>query len=251
MRITRDDKYVCLVCRDESYLKNFGNFDYHSYRNANIDTFIPTCDYLLSKGFKIIRMGNVANKKFKLDHKWVVDYPFSGHVSEILDIYYLYNCNFVLTTACGIDEIAAVSRKPFVQSSIAPVGSINYRANKNFLIFKKYFSKIKNRELFLSEVFQNNSAFYQRSNLFEENGIELIENNSEDIFDLTSECLNYIENQGNLNVKTNLETQLQNKFWEIYYNGRRNASNNFFKTNYDLNCNIGSKFLSKNKHLIK
>ena len=50
--LNKDDKFVCLLVRDNNYLKKkFPNkdFSYHDHRNSNIYNYEKACKYLISK----------------------------------------------------------------------------------------------------------------------------------------------------------------------------------------------------------
>ena len=50
-----------MIIRDEAYdrvtLNKKNIYDYHSYRNCDVNDFLKCCDYLTKKGFYIFRMG--------------------------------------------------------------------------------------------------------------------------------------------------------------------------------------------------
>ena len=58
-----------------------------SFRNADIDTFIPASNYITDKGYKVVRIGNVVEKKFEFGNPMVIDYSNTQHVNDLLDIY--------------------------------------------------------------------------------------------------------------------------------------------------------------------
>lgn len=239
LKLMPDDKYVCLVCRDSAYLKKSypeKDYDYHSFRNANIKDFLITCNFLTDLGYKVVRIGNIVENKFETNNPKIIDYSSSKFVDDFLDVYLVSRCEFIITTATGIDEIAAVFRKPFVTVNYAPLGLLEYRPNKNFLVFKKYFCKIKKRYLTISEIFDTNGAFYAKTNDFIKNKIILTDNTPEEILEATKDCISYIQNK-----KINYDTKSQENFWTLYHSKRRIMRNDFY--NEDLNCVINDRFL--------
>ncbi len=240
------DKFVCLVCRDSAYLKKKfpeKNFDYHSYRNANIQDFMVSCDYLTEKGYKVVRIGNVVEKSLITNNPNIIDYSSCKFVSDFLDIFLIHECKFMISTSTGIDEVASIFRKPMVMVNFAPIGTLEFKPIKNFVIFKKYFCYKKNRDLRLSEIFETKSAFYQRTENFEQNKIGLINNSSEDILLTIKDCVKFVEKQ-----KVLYDKNIQNKFWNIYLSNRDKLSKEFY--NGELNIIINDSFLKKNKHIL-
>ena len=82
--LSKDDKYVCLLCRDEAYtqdvFKNSYNLEYETkgdlsvFRNANIENFRLASEYLTELGYYVIRMGHKNSKPFLTDNKKIIDY---------------------------------------------------------------------------------------------------------------------------------------------------------------------------------
>ena len=59
--IMKEDKFVCLVNRENNYLKNLklATFDYkaNAFRNTDIESYKLACEEILKKGYYIFRMG--------------------------------------------------------------------------------------------------------------------------------------------------------------------------------------------------
>ena len=90
-------------------------------------------------------------------------------------------------------------------------------------------------------MFKSNLFKADRSELFEKAGIDLIENTSEEIYDIANETL---ENLNDKNENINDYDQ-QKKFWDIYYD------NTNFKRYEDIPAKICSKFLLKNPYILE
>ena len=61
MNIQDTDKLVCVYARDSSYLKvKFPNNDwnYHNYRDSNIEDYSKAIEYLIELGYTVIRVGS-------------------------------------------------------------------------------------------------------------------------------------------------------------------------------------------------
>ena len=85
-------EFVCIFARDDAYLKNivpFFNWDYHNARNADIDNLVETAKYLIEKGFAVIRVGSIVKKPINFSHERMIDYPYSSHQSDFMDIFLL------------------------------------------------------------------------------------------------------------------------------------------------------------------
>ena len=71
-----NQKYICVVNRDDAYRKKyFGDnillnskesIIYHKHRNSNIENYKEAINYFIEKGFFVIRMGKTVEKiKYK------------------------------------------------------------------------------------------------------------------------------------------------------------------------------------------
>jgi putative glycosyltransferase (TIGR04372 family) len=239
--IKKGDKYVCIIVRDKAYLKKNSynqSWSYHDYRNSNIYSYLPACDYLTKEGYKVIRMGNVVEKKLLTKNKNIIDYGGSKYISDLLDIYLMSNCEFVISSGTGLDAIAKICRKPMIFANFVPLGAFNYSANLTYLIFKKYYNVKINRLMTLSEIFLNGSAYYFTSNDFRKNKIKLIDNTQDEILGVVKD---FIKNQ----KQRKKITRLNKNFWKLYYKFRMNAKNDTYRTSYRLNFTIGESFLRK------
>ena len=56
--------------------------DYHDYRDSDFETYEEGINYLLSSGFKVIRMGKHMEKKLDIKNKNYFDYSQSNLKSD-------------------------------------------------------------------------------------------------------------------------------------------------------------------------
>ena len=118
-----DGPWVCLHVRDSAYLDAaIPNWDwrYHDHRDADVDTYVPACEYLVDFGFNVIRMGARVHKPIASD--LVIDYATNGTRSEFMDIYLAGKCEFMITTGSGIDGVSMIFRRPCVFTNAIPAG---------------------------------------------------------------------------------------------------------------------------------
>ena len=71
--LKENEKFVCVAVRDGQYNKDFYNDSFdklklnrHDYRNWDIQNFIPAIEYLLEKGYFVIRVGKNSKEKLKI-----------------------------------------------------------------------------------------------------------------------------------------------------------------------------------------
>lgn len=123
---------ICLLVRDSQYLdsapglkpQGFGAgadfWDYHSYRNSNIETFVPAVEWLVAQGAFVLRMGKAM--KTPIEVSGTFDYAFSPDRSDFLDVWLFANCSMCLTTGTGPDVISLHSGRTVVAVNYLPLG---------------------------------------------------------------------------------------------------------------------------------
>jgi len=194
-------------------------------------------------------MGRLQANKMNYKNKNFTDYAFNPDKSDINDIFLLSNCSAYIGSDSGILEMAYTFGKPvyIVNFSLSQIylfhqdGCSSSFKNNNSFIFKHLFDRKRQRKLSLKEMFKSNLFKADRSELFEKAGIDLIENTSEEIYDIANETL---ENLNDKNENINDYDQ-QKKFWDIYYD------NTNFKRYEDIPFKICSKFLLKNPYILE
>lgn len=90
--------FVCLNVRDSAYLESYmkgDQWDYHSYRDSDIEMYASAALLLANRGYGVIRMGKVVAKEFNVDHPLVLDYANSIYRSDFLDVWLMANCYFL------------------------------------------------------------------------------------------------------------------------------------------------------------
>ncbi len=256
-------KIVCLVLRDNFYKSNYSNelnknWNYHSYRNVKINTYLKTIKYLNSNGYFVIRMGKGAERKLKYNNHLYYDYATSNLRTDFLDFWIMSKAFFCITSGTGIDELCAVYKVPTVDTNFLPIGAIRTLQNKNITIFKKSKNKINNKYLNFSEIIKNElfvrpQLFYEKKNKF-----FWEDNTSQEILDATKEMELLLLRKTNNKKLKNIN---QKKFWKIFFSVkkysniyRENEINNLkfqYKYRNIYNSFVSEKFISKNKWLLR
>ena len=246
--IKKNDKIVCLIVRDNKYLKTLNNEDYsyHDYRHTNIDKFKKSIKNLISLNYYIFRMGVTANKKLKIEHPNFIDYAFSNQRSDFMDVYLASRCTFCISTSTGYDALPLIFRKPIAFITV-PISLIFTFSDKFISITKNHYSKKMKRMLTLNEIFELDISLLKKKEEYEIKNIKLIENTEDEINDLVTEMNLLVNNQYKIE---DVDKKMQNEFWKIYKeNISRNENLN--KLHGKLKAKISINFLKKNEHLLK
>ena len=151
----KGDKIFCLLVRDDEYLKKYENnqgisFNYHKYRNSNIQSYIKGIDYLTKKKHWVFRMGKLMTKKVNFSNKYFVDYAFCDFKSDLFDIWLFANCNGCISTGSGLDMVSLIYQKPILFLNHLPLNQWVSWAN-SITFFKHLYWKKSGIRLNLDE----------------------------------------------------------------------------------------------------
>ena len=215
--ILSNAKIVCLQVRDSAYLNDQipnHNWDYHNYRDCEIDNYKLASEYLVDQGYIVIRMGRKVNKSFISNNIGIYDYANCKWASDFMDIYLGFKCEFCISTGTGWDAVPAwIFRKPTIFTNLVPFGHLP-TYSENFLITtKRNFSQKLERELTISEVFGLGVSNFCYTSSYNHNQINLIENTPNEIKDVVIEMLQYLNGKDNA---TEEQILISKRFWDLY-----------------------------------
>jgi putative glycosyltransferase (TIGR04372 family) len=231
------NQHVCVLGRDNAYLllhnKHEDNSHYE-YRNVDINTYIPALEHLVAR-HTVFRMGSIAKDRIRISHPRIIDYPFSGKRSELLDVYLPATCRFFITCGTGLDSIASMCfRVPTLYVNFIPVDLLVNWGSSNITIFKHYWSTQEKRFLTLSEILDSGVGASYDAHRLKEVGVEIVDNSPEEILDAVREMEARLDGAWE---ETPEDTQLQRAFWEIFT--RRHPNREYV-------ARIGAAFLRGN-----
>jgi len=216
MGIAPETPFVCLNVRDNAYLDaafRTHDWSYHSYRDCDVQNFVLAAEELANRGFFVVRMGARVRAAIKTSHPKVVDYATNGMRNDFMDIYLGAKCTFCISTCSGFDTVPMIFRRPVGYANLLPLG-IFFTFSAKFLgITKHHFSRTKDRDLTLSEIFTCDAGFCISASDYESKDIRLIENTPEEIRDLAIEMAERLN--GTWRPRQDDEA-LQCRFWEIF-----------------------------------
>jgi len=106
-----DSKYVCLHVRDFAY-----HSDSHkrSYRNADINNYIPAIQMLIDEGYAIIRIGDKSMQKCNFANDKFIELCKLKYQSELLDLLIIQHCEFFIGMQSGPLDVAQLFQKPIL-----------------------------------------------------------------------------------------------------------------------------------------
>lgn len=242
--------FVCIHERDSKYLETIApdkDYTYHNYRDASINNFAKTAEYLNKQGILTVRMGRDVKEKVSFEN--CIDYA-NLYYDEFMDIYLTGKCKFYIGSACGLCTLPMVQNARVALTNYIPVSTpvaigIPMRRD-NLFIFKKYYNMKEHRYLSLREMFMFEAEFGGlRTEDYENQNIKPIENTEEEVLDLAIEMNSRIDGTW---VESEKDKMLQKKYRGIL---------EFFIEKYGYNkeavnqCRVGTYFLRKNAFLFE
>jgi len=238
--------FICLLVRDEAYLKSEKfddtyDWNYHSYRDSDIDTYIPAMEWLVSQGVWVLRMGKKMLKPAQVKHHMIIDYAFHKDKSDLLDVWLFANCNLCISTGSGPDTISDIYRSPILFLNYLPLtdmvswsNSVNYPKN---LIWKK-----TGRPLTLDD--HLNHTLYETGN-YENSDIGIINLSQEEILSVVKECWGRIQENW---IDSECNISLQKVFWERLVSHKNSRNQHHY---IHPEAKISTVFLNNNRSFLE
>ena len=248
MGIPRGSKFVCLIVRDSAYLDAHqpNDWSYHNYRDSNIQNYSLAAESLVKLGYYVIRMGVRVHGLMGSNHPKVIDYATNGMRSDFMDIYLGANCAFCISTSTGFDAVPVIFRRPIVYVNMVPIGYLATFRHQSLGIVKHHHRREGGQELTMREIFHEGIAFSLRTDSYEQNSIELIENTPEEIRDIVVEMVSMLD----VNWQAPSEgEELQSRFNEMYKSLIMEMKRDY-QIHGDIRIRFGTNFLSLNRNFL-
>lgn len=240
MGLDINSKFICLNVRDSAFLKHFFpgcNFDYHNYRDSDINNYVLAADELTKRGYFVIRMGAKVEKPLITKNPKIIDYACNGMRNDFMDVYLAAKCKFCISTSTGWDSLPLIFRRPILLVNYPEIKDL-YKIEINQLFIPKHFvSKETNKQITFSEILSNNKTFLSED--FELSKIAVIENSPEEIYEVVVEFDDKLKNKWEYQQN---DIFLQKKFQSLFQNKYHIK---------DIYFEIGSKFLRNNQSIIE
>jgi len=106
---TQGEKFICINVRDSAFF-NESQVSRHTYRNSNIEDFEVVVNYLLNLGYWVVRIGKMVEKPINIKDNKLIDYGIDQNRSDLLDVWFCKNCEFLVSTGTGVDSAITIYR---------------------------------------------------------------------------------------------------------------------------------------------
>lgn len=119
MGLPKDAWFVCLHVRESGFRDSasFKENDCYYERNANILKYIGAIEEITSRGGWVVRMGDASMTRLPVMEQ-VIDYPFTGVKSALMDIYLISQCRFYIGMVSGIYSVAELFQRPMITMNL-------------------------------------------------------------------------------------------------------------------------------------
>ena len=241
MGVGANDWFVCFHSRDAVYQNGMrcskgGSWDYHNYRNSNIENYLKAAEYIAHLGGYAIRMGHRVEKALpRTRHPRIIDYAWD-YRSDFGDIYLSAKCKFFIGNTAGIVGVPTCFNKPVAHANyFFQHGPLR---REDIYIPKKLWSISKRRFLKFKEILELGIDRFMRTEQFMKAGIEVVENTEDEIFEMAKEINLVIDGQMKYSAE---DERLHAKYRSLFVPDHRC---------YRSPGRIGIKFLSENMGLL-
>jgi putative glycosyltransferase (TIGR04372 family) len=242
-------KFVCLIVRDSAYLDSRsyqGNWDFHNYRDTDIQTYVMAIEELANMGYYVFRMGAVVGKPMGVKNSHIIDYAINGMRNDFMDIYLGAKCDFCISVGTGFDAVPSIFRRPIVYANMAPIGYFATWSSRFLLLTQHHYSIEDNRELSLIEIINRGAILCYSVDCYNAKNIKLMHNTPEEIHDQVVEMAKRLEGTWISNETDNI---LQERFWNIFPDDIIGENGQI--VHGKINALFGSTFLRNNPRWLK
>ena len=99
------------------------SWDYHNYRDSDIQNYIQAAQKLAESGYYVIRMGAVVKEPINTDNPLIIDYALNPLRSDFMDLYIASRAKFFLGSTSGAANLSMVFGVPIAAVNITPITS--------------------------------------------------------------------------------------------------------------------------------
>lgn len=193
--IPQDAWFVSLHVRSAGYYGQGGL----SYRDADIDTYLPAIESIVAKGGWVIRLGDRTMKPLP-KMKNTFDYVHSPLKSDWMDVFLCTQCHFFLGTSSGLISVPWVFNTPSLMTNTFPLASVPPTSNSMF-IPKLYWSEKERSYISFLEILEPKIFFNLADETYKQCQIKPIDNTPEEINDVVLEMLDILDGKINYTIE--------------------------------------------------
>ncbi|MBH66788.1 MAG: hypothetical protein CMM58_00385 [Rhodospirillaceae bacterium] len=187
---------VLLHVRDRGYLPELSH---HEYRCADISNYRMAINFLVSKGYQVVRIGDPSNPAIEADNSRIWDLPFHPEYINFLDVYFAAICRCALVQSSGPASITGFFDKPMLMVNRVLDWTIDFP--NEVVIFKRHFNRSDGVELSYQEILERGAAEIASTENLYEAGMLVEENTPEELLRGVQEFVDIIDGRKKPNPK--------------------------------------------------
>lgn len=177
--------FICLHCRESGFHKYMPG---QEYRNANIDTYAKAIDWVIEQGGWVFRLGDPSMRPLK-ERPGLIDYAHSSRKSDWFDIFLGSEARYTLGSCSGPSSMSATFGKPMAMPNSLPLSAVPFycHAELGLATPKLLRSSQTGKLLTFEEIMSIDVGNFRWSELYEKEGLEIIDNDADDILAIVKE----------------------------------------------------------------
>lgn len=200
--IPSDAKIVVLHVRENSRSQH--------QRDVNIANYFDAIKMLVKKGYFIVRLGDKNMPALPINDLGgnIIDCPYNEHYEPFFEVYFMHECEFMVMSSSGPDELAKCMGKKLV----AVNGDIHFcysPSEMELMSFIKYKYKDTGRYIGYEEFLENNFYTPKTNEEFASLDIFTEQLSSNEILAIVSEMVGRIERQDNIPHDSNYQKEFE------------------------------------------
>lgn len=233
----RDSAYDAAWFREGTRKEGARKLVNNRHRNADIRTYLPAVQELVRRGYLAIRMGAVVESSLPISDPRIIDYAATAR-TDFLDIFLCAHCRFYLGTGSGLVIVPMIFRRPTIMTNELPLEHLSSWNPYDLLLPKLYWLRSERRFLTFREVIKSGVGRFLRAEQYEQQGLELINNTSEEILAVAIEMDERLKGTWQT---TEEDEALQRQFWALFQSSPYHGV---------IRSRIGAEFLRQHRALL-
>ena len=161
-------------------------------RNSDPLNTLKAVKEIISRGGYVFRVGDKSMTKLpKIEG--LIDYPFSEHKSEFMDIFLAATCRFCIGTSSGYFPVPTFFGKPILLINFLPT-LVYFALDEKCLFLPKHLSYRKENKLIpIEDIFKLPLGWLIDDEQYKKSGIEITDNDEDEIWQATVEMFDKLE----------------------------------------------------------
>ena len=209
--IPRGAWFVALHVRETGYKPESKGSIFDRMRNADPINYLKAAKMIIERGGWVVRLGEPTMSRLP-EVTQLVDYAHSDFKSDWMDVFICSQCRFLLGGSGGLVALPQAFHVPVIASDFPP-SFINLANAWDLYAPKLFWSRPLNRMLTFKEIASPPFCYNEWHDVFENHGIEFINNTEDEIVELVLELLERLEGRA---CYTDEDESLQRRYRELY-----------------------------------